>query len=233
MLSRPSLLALLAYAAPLASLFTPLYDFAPAGRDQSWALIVLLVATHVGLGLSVRGGWVLAVPVLPCLGWVVYVGASVFLFAGIGFLVLLALTAVGQAAGRALRSRGSLSAAAFALASLPLVWGVVETLERSRAPHVTRSLQGELPIGSSLGNLCGRPDKPTELQRRTERSAEVLVRELDREPRALVTYMYTYADSSDTDRREITVRELAEEQLDDLGPSCAPRLRRRIEVALG
>lgn len=34
----------------------PLYDFAPAVHDQTWALLVLLVAMHVGLGLSVRGG---------------------------------------------------------------------------------------------------------------------------------------------------------------------------------
>lgn len=52
--------AIAAYAVLLGSLATPLYDPLSAGRDDSWALALLLGATHLGAGLLVRRAWVLA-----------------------------------------------------------------------------------------------------------------------------------------------------------------------------
>ncbi len=49
-----------------------------------------------------------------------------------------------------------------------------------------------------------------------------------------MTYTYHYSDDPD-ERRDITIRELAQEQLHDLelgGRRCAPDLQRRLRAAL-
>ena len=66
------------------------------------------------------------------------------------------------------------------------------------------------------------------------RRAEVLIRELRRRPNDVVTEVTAFADGSD-ERRDITVRELAEEHLDDMEsptPECDPELQRRIRAAM-
>jgi hypothetical protein len=57
---------------------------------------------------------------------------------------------------------------------------------------------------------------------------------LRRRPDRLVTYTYYYSDDPE-ERRDITIRELAEEQLEDIesnGPDCDPELERRIRAAM-
>jgi hypothetical protein len=49
-----------------------------------------------------------------------------------------------------------------------------------------------------------------------------------------VTYTY-YSSDDPQERRDITIRELAEEQLEDIesnGPDCDPELERRIRAAM-
>lgn len=61
-----------------------------------------------------------------------------------------------------------------------------------------------------------------------------MVKLLRRRPNHLVTYTYYYEEGDD-ERRHITIKELAEEQLKDLedgGPGCAPKLKRQIQAAL-
>ena len=91
----------------------------------------------------------------------------------------------------------------FAVAALPALWAAVETAERGE--HVPASLERQLPIGLSLGNLCPGAESDPELVRRLRRQTDVLI------------------------------RELAEEQLADIesgGPRCVPELERRTRAAL-
>jgi hypothetical protein len=59
----------------------------------------------------------------------------------------------------------------------------------------------------------------------------VLVRELRRRPNDLVTYTY-FSEEEAPERRDITVRELAEEQLKDMDAACSPALQDRVRWAL-
>jgi hypothetical protein len=62
----------------------------------------------------------------------------------------------------------------------------------------------------------------------------VLIVELRRRPNDLVTDTFYYADGSE-ERRDITIRELAEQQLESLqngGRACAPKLMQRLQAAL-
>ena len=103
-----------------------------------------------------------------------------------------------------------------------------------RDPHVPASVQRELPTQESLGNLCPGASTSPEVERDIRRRADVLIRELRRRPDHLVTYTYYYSDEP-KERRDITIRKLAEEQLADIesgGPNCAPELERRIRAAM-
>ena len=96
------------------------------------------------------------------------------------------------------------------------------------------AVQSELPTEESLGNLCPGASTSPQLERDIRRRADVLIRELRRRPDHLVTYTYYYSDEPE-ERRDITVRKLAEEQLADIasgGPHCAPELERRIRAAM-
>src|ERR671914_410218 len=136
-MDRRAILAVAIYAALVLSLATPLYEPFGSGRDDSWALVVLLAVAHLGLGAAIGRAWVLALP------------------------VALSIVAFATGGGE------------------DLAW---------------------------LALLLGAPAH-------------------------LVTYTYYDAHSGDDERREITLRELAEEQLKDLeagGPNCSSELQRRL-----
>jgi hypothetical protein len=57
----------------------------------------------------------------------------------------------------------------------------------------------------------------------------LLLGELDRRPDDLVTYTF-YSEESDPETRDITVRQLAEEQISAL--DCNPQLKHRIQAAM-
>jgi hypothetical protein len=224
-------LGLAVYAALVASLATPLYDPLFSGDDEWWMLAALLVFAHLGLGAAVGRWWALALPVALSFGLFLLGGAEdlAALWLLVGAPLLVAVTAVGVA----LRRVRWIPAPLFAVAALPALWGAVATVERGE--HVPASLERQLPIEASLGNLCPGAESDPEFVRRLRRQTDVLIRELERRPDDLVTYTYYDADSADEDRREITIRELAEEQLADIesgGPRCVPELERRIRAAL-
>jgi hypothetical protein len=98
-----------------------------------------------------------------------------------------------------------------------------------RAPA---ALENSLPTELYLANLC--PDAETRVKTvaRLRRQAQVLVRETRAHPDWLVEYTY-FDDHGDDDRRLITIRQLAEEQLQsikDEDPSCEPALQRELEA---
>jgi hypothetical protein len=229
-MDRRAGVGLAAYAVLIASLSTPLYDPLFSGDDEWWALFALLVFAHLGLGAAVGRRWVLALPVAVSLGFFLLGGAEglAWLSLIIGAPVLMAVTALGLA----FRGVRWSPAPLFAVAALPALWGAAETARRGE--HVPASLERQLPIELSLGNLCPGAESDPELEQRLRRQTEVLIRELERRPDDLVTYTYHYSDDPE-EHRDITIRELAEEQLADIesgGPRCVPELERRIRAAL-
>ena len=234
-MDRKAVVGLAIYAVLVASLATPLYDPLNSGRDDWWALLVLVGAAHAGLGAAVPRSWVLALPVVLSVAAFLASGAAglAWLTLIVGAPVLVGFTAAGWALGRASpRRRGPIALGFFAVALLPAAWAALETSKRG--PHVPASVQRELPTELSLGNLCPGAESDPVVERDVRRRAEVLIRELRRHPDHLVTYTYYYSDEPE-ERRDITVRELAEEQLADIesgGPDCDPKLERRIRAAL-
>jgi hypothetical protein len=217
---RPAI-ALAAYAALMASLLTDLYAplevFGPW-----WATVLLFGAAHVGVGLLVRTWWALAVP----LPFLLAVGGP------LGVLVLglplAGAVALGRLLGRlAARRAALLGTAAFLAALVPAGLAIARTA--GRGPHVPAAVQARLPVDYSLVNLCPGAETPAALERRIRASAETLIRELRRRPNELVTYTFYYEDADDV-TLDITVRELAHEQLEDL--DCDPHLQQRIREAM-
>jgi hypothetical protein len=234
-MGRRAALAVGVYAALVISLVTPLYEPLESGDDDWWAVLFMLAAAHVGLGAAVPHIWALVLPVALSVAGFIAEGAEglAWMALAIGAPALVGLTALGVALGRVLeRQRGAVAAGFFSIALLPAVWAVAETSQRGS--HVPATVQRQLPTEISLGNLCPGASTPEKLERNIRRRAEVLIRELHRRPNDLVSYIYYYSDGGEQ-RRDITVRELAEEQLHDLetgGPNCAPRLASRIRDAL-
>jgi hypothetical protein len=233
-MDRKAGVALAVYLILVASLVTPLYEPLGSGRDESWALLVLLASAHAALGAAISRTWVLALPVALAIAGFLAGGADglAWLTLIIGAPALVAFTAAGWALGHVLKREDAVALGLFAVALLPAAWAVGET--RRRGPHVPDSVQAQLPTKISLGNLCPDTDTPPAVERDVRRRAEALIRELRRRPDQLVTYTYYYSDDPQ-ERRDITIRELAEEQLADIesgGPDCDPELERRIRAAM-
>ena len=219
-------------------LWTPLYEALSGGRDDWEALAALLVtlgAAHFGVGALVRRAWVLLLPAVLVVAGFVAAGGQ-----GLAWLtlvlegpVLIAITALGWLLGTRFQRRSvHIGVAAFIVAACPVVWAAIKTADRGR--HVSPALQAQLQPGLTLGNLCPHSGLPGPERRKLRRSAEVLIVELRRRPDDLVTDTFYYADGS-TERRDITIRQLAEQELDSLetgGRDCAPKLKRRIRAAL-
>lgn len=226
---------LVVYAALVGSLATPLYEPLEAGRNDSWAVLVLLAGAHLGVGLMVPRAWVLLLPLALSVASFFIGGAEglAWLVLILGAPVLLAVTALGWLLGRRLKGRGLPAAVSvFVVATLPGLWAAVETAKRGS--HVSAAVQAQLPIKLSLANLCPHSETPGALRRELRRSAQLMINLLQRRPNDLVAYTYYYEDAPD-DRRNITIKELAEEQLENLedgGGDCAPQLKRQIRAAL-
>jgi hypothetical protein len=107
----------------------------------------------------------------------------------------------------------------------------------SEARHLPIAVQRQLPLDVSLGNLCPGAETPPSLTRALMQKANVLPRELRARPDFLVTYTF-FTEEEGPLRRSVTVREVAELQLEDLrdGASdlgaCAPKVQEKLEAAL-
>ena len=236
LVERRAALGLVAYVVRVGSLFTPLYEPLWAGHDDAWILLVLLVAAHLGLGITLARGWALVFPValaVLCLVVGVREGYGLLMLV-YGLPVLSVLTAFGWAAGRVMRRPGVLvpvCAALFVVASVAPVWATIETVRRG--PELPPGAQARLPTGLRLTGLClGREVSPA-TRRDLRRRAGALLRELRLRPSHLVAYT-TFPEGT-PEQMKVTVRELAEEQLELFewaGPGCAPTIRRRLAAAL-
>jgi len=214
------------YAALIASLALPAYD-----GDDWLPVLTILAAAHLGLGAAVRRPWAVVPPIALCLVAFFADGAD-----GLAWMLILiaapalaGLTLAGWGITRLL-PRDVAALACLAVAAIPVTMALVETAERG--PHVPAAVQRELPTRLSLGNLCPGAATPPAVERDLRRQAEVLLRELEARPRHLVTDTEYDADSGDERRRDITIRQLAENHLDEMQPDCAPDLQRRLRSAL-
>jgi hypothetical protein len=226
-----------AYALLVGSIFTPLYQPLESGDDDSWAVLVVLAGAHLGAGAGLRRAAALLLPVpAGALGVVTSESPLETAFAVVAPVAGMALIAVGWAIGTATRRGAAAAAIAFLIAFLPVAWAAAEQIDRADAPHAPPALERQLPIELTLANLCPGSETPPDVVRKLERQADVLLREVRAHPDWLVTYTYHYTDTDDPeDTREITMRELAEEQLRDLedyGSDCRPDLRERLRAAL-
>jgi hypothetical protein len=232
--------ALVAYVAVVGSVFTPLYDPLTSGRDQTWWIVGALAAAHGGVGAALRRPRGLLIPLpVAAVAIVTSDGPLAMVAAVVGPVIGVGLIAAGWGLAEAVRRArpGPAAVAALGLGSAVAVWGwaAAETIGRFDSPHAPRSLEAQLPNDDlGLGVMCERDAEPDDA-RRARGHLETLIRELRTNPDLLVTFTYTYSDEP-SETREITVRELAEEQLNELEegfqPDC-PEAERRLREALG
>lgn len=232
-MERRGALALLGYGVLLGSVFTPLYDSFSSGRNQWWVLRVLVVAVHFGVGTGVARAWALVLPAGLGAGLAILGDEPLDrAFAIAAMVVLVGATAAGWLLAR-FRAEAAvpLTAAAFGIAAIPAAWAAFE--QSKRGEKIPPSLAAQLPIDLNLANLCPGSETPGRLRRELRGQAEVLIRELRRRPYDLVSYTFHDAHGDD-ETRDITIRELAEEQLWYLEANepCELELRRRLEDAL-
>ena len=235
-MNRRAAITLVAYALLMISLVTGLYEPLTTGRDDSWLLVFFFAGAQIGLGVGVARAWVLVIPVVVAIIGFVVGGAEglAWLTLIFGAPALVVVTVLGLVLSRLIASaRAPIGVGAFVVALVPAGFALNEW--RQRGPHVPPSVQAALPTDVSINDLCAGPSgsalprgEATEIRRKTD----ALIRELHRRPHDLVTYTYYYSDEPD-ETHDITVRELAEEQLKDLDePGCPAELRDRIRAAL-
>ena len=224
-------LALAAFLAVAISLATPLYDPLVAGRDDTWALLVMVTLVQLGVALLLPPRWALATPIALSVAGFLAGGAEGL--AWMALVLLLPVLLVVAALGAAIRSRRPdagawLGLTLLAIAFVTPAWALVETLRRG--PPLPQEIEATLPTELSLANLCPGTATGSDMAADLERRGQALVDQVRIRPQAVVAH----ALGSD-EERTTTVRELAEEHLRDMrthGPSCDSALRRRLQQEL-
>lgn len=229
-------ITLVIYLSVVAVGATDIYDPLEQGRNDLWIVVIGLAGAQLALGVGIGRPWALAVAVIiVALG--VLVWGHPYVLAQLITLMPLAtgMTALGLLLARS-RYATALTVAAFLTAAPGLVWGFGETIKRYDAPRVSAAFERRLPTDFHLANLCPGSVTPKRLRARLEAQAETLIREVQRRPDWLVPYTYYSSDTEPSvERREITVRELAEEELgfyEAAGPRCKGGYQARLRAAL-
>lgn len=192
------MIALAVYAALLLLTATPLFH--PLVDDE-WPVVVVYLCATIYVGAAIGRLWIMLVGIP--VGAVVWL-ASESTYAILLVLIVAPILCVAGLVGVALSRVPWVRTIALALALAPFVVAVVEHI--GRGDHVTPELQRGLPVGT-FTDVCDRE--------RTGPRIETLIRELERRPRDLVTYTYEFSDGPDV-TRDITLRELADEIIEDL-----------------
>jgi hypothetical protein len=230
-LERRAIIACGVFVVLTATLLTNIYDGLDRGEDQTWLLVVLAVGATLGLGALSRRAWSLAGPVVLCCAFIANAASDlawlIVLFAG---PVLLVAALVGWLIGRFGGRAGiGVGVAAFGAACVVPVIGIVDTVQRESRPRLPERAAARLPLDVSLGNLCDSAGSDPGFYRDVERRAEALIDELHRRPDHIVTVTVYYAHGGGEDEENLTVRELAEEELHDLEiGGCRKKLRQQL-----
>lgn len=136
---------------------------------------------------------------------------------------------VGRFAGRAAAPLAWVAASAAAIGVVPVV---AAEISHATAPELPPAAEQQLPLYGVGTTLCqGYPEEQAE-QVQQDRA---LIRELRSRPDHLVTVEYIGGEG-ETDKVDIRVRELAEEELEYLekqGPDCHPDIQRELREGLG
>jgi hypothetical protein len=235
------MVAFAVYAVLVGAAISPLFDPFFSGRDDSWTVAVTIGCAQFGLAIFLRSWWSFAVPVGLCAAIFVVGGARASDVYGliVWLPALLVINAIGLVVARAVEQRsGTVAVALFVLAAGPVAGATVETISRSDASHLPVAVQKQLPSGGNLNGLCGPVEETARDNRRDlQYRARVLLREVRRHPDSIVTVTDVDADDASEHRRDLTVRELTEEELNSLDegagyPNCQPDLRRSLRAAL-
>lgn len=224
--------AIVAYVALMGSLATPLYEPLSAGRDDGWAVAVLIAGAHLGIGAAAGRPWVLLLPLGLGIASFVLAGAERLAWLILFFEVpaLLAVTALGWLLGRTHGRRATLVAGtAFVVAIVPAAWAASGSAQRD--PHVSAREQRALPTMaySLVQDLCAdgasRADRmyADVAKRRARRQFDAIARGLRAHPDALVTVRFVPADAPGTIDRDMTIRDLAETHLEGAELDGPPR----------
>lgn len=226
-MTRRTGITLTAYAAMMLSLLTPLYEPLSSGSDGTWSL-PLLGGAAVALGLGVARAWTLALAVVVCLAFFVAEGASglavLILVEGIPFLLVMTGAGLLLARFSAARWQVPVLIGLFALALVPAGWATGQRVQAARADRVPRDVEARLPTEGLLNGLCD-PSLGRAHLDGVRRQARALSKALESRPDELVSYLVPYADQ-EPEREDITVRELAEEQLRATDGCRDPDIRR-------
>lgn len=219
---------------------TSIYEPLQQGRDDSWLVVLGLVGAHVALGAGVGGpvAIVLAIGVVALVTLIWAPGYAVVGFMLFFAALAAALAGLGILLAR-LRSTTAIAIVGFMAVVPGAAWGLAETVKRANAPQVPVALEKRLPTEERLGSLCVGAATPKRVRVRLEAQAETLIREVERRPDWLVPYTYYFSEGEDVQHRRITIRELAEEQLNSLeasgletDPECRPDLQERLRAVL-
>lgn len=199
-------------------------------RDPGPYLAAAALAATVGAGMVLRG-WAVVLAVAGCVAAFVASGAEALSWLWLVLIlpILVAATVVGWIAGRVLPRRARL--APVAIVAVMLLVAGIGTAHRASLDHVPSRVAATLPQGTtSLGLLCF-GDLPAADRRATEREIHALAREVRRRPDALVRVTYKLADSPGDDHQDLTVHELADENLKHI--RCDSQPARELRAALG
>jgi hypothetical protein len=233
--------ALVVHAAVLGGLVAGLFEPFERGTDRTGLTAACVVAAHVATGALIARAEVLVLPIALCATAFAVNGAEAlaWLYLIIALPVLLAATAAGWLVGRfAPRAAVPLGAAGAGVAIVVTGIATAETVRFELAPVVSRDVQRALVPALRLGNLCPGSELPRRERPALERAVGAVERELRKHGHWRVEYTYYLSDGPE-EREQITVRQLAQEHLEDLrngndldGRPCRPDLQRRLRAAL-
>lgn len=236
--TRPAAAAVV-YLILVGTLLTDLYlPFERKEGDEFlWFFVSLVAGASVAVGAAVGRPWVLLLPTAFCVALFAANRESDGIVAVLMIVLpaLLALTLIGLALSRVKRLARPVAAVGLAIALVPVALGAFETSSRALGPELSRADQARLPIRQSLQSLCVETSRSARDARRLRRQGEQLAREVRARPNYYVDSVYYRGELDDAVPVRVTVRELAQQELEALGEygrGCAPRVRGALKAAL-
>jgi hypothetical protein len=244
---RPSWLIAtgLIYLGLVASLFTDVHHPFSAGDDHSGWVLLVFGGAQLALGAAWRTPWTFALP-LP-LGIIAIIlaanGDDVIgvIFAIIAIPVAYVLVAIGRAIGWVARRRSERAAVIaplilFIAACAPLAVAAREPHHVTTGPRLSAAEASRLPLAEfTLNQLCN-PALERHLHDELTAQAHALISTTRRRGDHVITAIYYNEGDPDEQHEDMTVRKLAENQLDAMhgyGRDCQPTLRRALADAIG